>query len=382
MFSAAFLPIISAATVADSQTGMKELTPTEQWVVAQLAAGRAGNLAWQFPADRDRKLCGAFLTALITGEGPWLISAQTHGVIINGAIFDGSIFLAAAQIPFSVWLNKCQFNGNANFSYANVTGGLSFSMSHFLKGAVFHSTKVRDYIEFNGACFEDVANFAKAEMGSLSAQGAEFRVPHAEFDGIQVRGDADFTRARFEGNATFARADITSDFNAEQAEFQNFVTFARLKIGGDARFYRTVFGGTAQFPRADITGDFAAGLAKFQNKRLAANFYGMKVGGDADFGNASFDGPLAFRNANFDKLHLSGVLWPKPAAQVQMQGMNYKYIDAVVENEPKSHEALLKSAKQWSYTADVYTKLETFFLNNGYRVDADKAFIAGKRRER
>src|SRR5215831_11188022 len=91
MFSAAFLPIISAATVADSQTGMKDLTPTEQWVVAQLAAGRAANLAWQFPADRDRKLRGAFLTALVTGEVPGFKPSQPHGVIINGAIFDGSI---------------------------------------------------------------------------------------------------------------------------------------------------------------------------------------------------------------------------------------------------------------------------------------------------
>jgi len=382
IFSIGFLPIISAATVADSQTGLKELTPTEQWVIAQLAAGKEANLGRQFPADRDRKLRGAFLKDLVTGELPGFKPPPPHGVIISGAIFGELINLGAAQIPFHVWLIKCQFNGEAIFSYANVTGGLSFTLSHFLKGAVFHSIKVRDYIEFNGACFEDVAYFAGAEMDSLSAQGAEFRIPHAEFEGIKVRGDADFTRARFEGLASFARSDIGGNFEAGQARFQNSVGFAKLKVEGDASFYRALFEGTAQFAGADISGNFEAGQARFQNKQLAANFYSMKVGGDADFGYASFDGPVAFRNANFDKLHLSGVLWPNAAAQVQMQGMNYKYIDAVAENEPKSHEALLKSAEQWSYTADVYTNLETFFLSHGYRADADEAFIAGKVRER
>jgi len=39
-------------------------------------------------------------------------------------------------------------------------------------------------------------------------------------------------------------------------------------------------------------------------------------------------------------------------------------------------------ADQPAYTADMYRSLEEFFLRKGYRGDADRAFIAGKRRER
>ena len=61
--------------------------------------------------------------------------------------------------------------------------------------------------------------------------------------------------------------------------------------------------------------------------------------------------------------------------------MSYKYIRAAA-NELESHNALLKLANQSAYTADVYGNLEAFFSRQGYREDADRAFIAGKSRER
>jgi hypothetical protein len=64
-----------------------------------------------------------------------------------------------------------------------------------------------------------------------------------------------------------------------------------------------------------------------------------------------------------------------------MQGMSYKYILAAPK-EPESHKALLELADQSAYSADVYSHLEEFFLRQGYRADADSAFIKGKRRER
>src|SRR5437667_421778 len=48
----------------------------------------------------------------------------------------------------------------------------------------------------------------------------------------------------------------------------------------------------------------------------------------------------------------------------------------------KSDRSLLKFADQSAYTADMYTNLEQFFKRQGYRADADRAFIAGKSRER
>ncbi|HEY2626291.1 MAG TPA: hypothetical protein VGI41_06020 [Candidatus Udaeobacter sp.] len=108
----------------------------------------------------------------------------------------------------------------------------------------------------------------------------------------------------------------------------------------------------------------------------------MKVRGYAFFSKAVFEGPADFSYADFAWLDLSSPFWPKVAGQFHMQGMSYKYIRAIPENEPESHKALLKLTDKSAYTADVYSNLEEFFLRQGYRADADRAFIAGKRRER
>ena len=117
-------------------------------------------------------------------------------------------------------------------------------------------------------------------------------------------------------------------------------------------------------------------------QKTRSNFSAMKARGFALFSKAVFEGPVRFSYADFALVDLSGASWPKGAAQFRMQGMSYKYIRAVGGNEPESHKALLKLADQSAYTADVYSNLEEFFLRQGYRADADDAFIAGKRRER
>jgi hypothetical protein len=121
--------------------------------------------------------------------------------------------------------------------------------------------------------------------------------------------------------------------------------------------------------------------AKFQNKQKIANFNSMKVSGFAFFNNAVFEGSVDLTYAEFAWLDLSSALWPKVAGKLQMQGMSYKTILAA-KDQPESHKALLKLADQSAYTADLYSHLEEFFLRQGYRGDADRAFIAGKRRER
>ena len=108
----------------------------------------------------------------------------------------------------------------------------------------------------------------------------------------------------------------------------------------------------------------------------------MKVAHAAFFLKTVFEGKVDFAYADFSLVDLSGASWPKVAAQFSMRGMSYKYIRLVPGNEPESHKALLKLADQSAYTADVYSNLEEFFLRQGYRADADEAFIGGKRRER
>ena len=203
---------------------------------------------------------------------------------------------------------------------------------------------------------------------------------------MKVRGIALFSDAVFEGPVNFDTADIAGNCEANGAKFQNQeqeASFNAIKVGNSAFFRKAIFEGPVNFVTADIAGNFEADEAKFQNQEKEADFHGMKVRGRAFFSNAVFEGPVNFSDADFAWLDLSSPFWPKVAAQFHMGGMSYKYICAVPgRNEPESHKALLKLANQSTYTADVYSNLEEFFLRQGYRGDADRAFIAGKRRER
>jgi len=158
-------------------------------------------------------------------------------------------------------------------------------------------------------------------------------------------------------------------------KFQNVASFGRTKVRGDANFKGAVFDGPADFTGTDIAGNFDA-RTEFQ---MGASFLRMKVGGDANFNDACFEGPVDLRYAEFGSLDVSGALWPKNPAQFRMQGASYK---TILLEEPKSHEKLLDLINKAAYSADVYSRLEEYFLRQGYRADADRAFIAGKRRER
>jgi uncharacterized protein YjbI with pentapeptide repeats len=385
---AAFLTTISASAAAP-QIGAEGLNPAEEWVVAQVTAGKIADLSKQFPEEDDRQLSAHFLEDLLMGTLPD-VKLHRHGVQIEGACIDEPIDLKNAQIRCLVWLVHCQFNKNVTLDGANFAGVLLFDRSSFKEGANFSSMKVGSRALFQNAVFEGPVYFILADIaGDFDAKGAKFqnRQKEVSFDGMKVGSRALFQNAVFEGPVHFISADIASYFDADGAKFQNKqkeVNFSNMKIRADAFFNNAVFDGSVDFGGADIAGDFDAKGAKFQNKEETAKFDGMKVGRRALFQNAVFDGSVNFRYADFAWLNLSSASWPKVAAQFSMQGMSYKYIRAVPGpgNEPESHTALLKLANQSAYTADIYSNLEKFFLSQGYRSDADQAFIDGKRRER
>ena len=336
---AAFLTIISASAAADAQTSAEGLNPSEKWVAAQVRAGEIADLSTQFPEKKNRQLSAHFLENLLTGTLPG-VKLHRHGVRIIGATIDEPIDLENAQIPCEVWLEHCQFMSSVTFERASFPGTVSFQDSTFKANANFYSMKVGGLAVFSGVVFEGPVDFISADIASeLHMNGAKFQSKEngASFNSMKVRGAAFFKAAVFEGAVNFVGADFASD----------------LHMNG----------------------------AKFQNKEQGASLSGMKVGGYAFFNDAVFEGPVNFGYSDFAWLDLSSASSPKVAAQLYMQGMSYKYIRAAPE-EPESHTALLKLAGQSAYTADVYSNLEKFFLSQGYRADADKAFIAGKVRER
>jgi hypothetical protein len=314
------------------------LNAAEKWVVQRVTAGKEADLSRQFPEEKDRKLSAHFLEDLLTGAQPD-VTLHRHGVRIKGAIIDEPIDLENAQISCEVRFDYCQFNKSVTFARATFAAGLAFSFSKFKE--------------------------------------------YATFGGMKVRGSASFGGVVFDGQVNFLGADIAGNFYAISAKFQSkeAAIFNRMKVGGNATCEAASFEGQTPFGEADIAGDFLVEEAKFQNRKKIAYFTRMKVGGGASFKGASFEGGIDLRYAEFASLDVSGASWPKVPAQFQMQGMSYKAILAAPK-EPKSHEELLKVVSKAAYSGDVYSRLEEFFSRQGYRADADEAFIAGKVRER
>jgi uncharacterized protein YjbI with pentapeptide repeats len=382
---AAFLTTFSASA-APPGTGVEGLNPAEEWVVAQVTAGKIADLSMKFPTESDRQLSAHFLEDLLTGARPD-VTLHRHGVQIIGACIDEPIDLENAQIPCEVSLVSCRFSSRVTFVNASFARTAVFTGSVFKTDADFYGMKIGYDAVFSKTVFEGPVRFHGANVaGVFFATQAQFRNKEkmADFEGMKVGSDAFFSNTVFEGTADFVVANILRSFYADEAQFNNkekIATFEAMKVGFAAFFSKTVFEGPASFSGADIVTELDMTGAKFQNKQKTANFKSMKVGGYAFFNDAVFEGPVALGDAEFGWLDLSSVFWPKVAAQFHMQGMSYKTILAARE-EPESHKALLKLADQSAYSADVYSHLEEFFLRQGYRADADEAFIAGKVGER
>jgi len=343
------------------------------------------------------------------------IKIRGYAFFLGGAVFEGAANFASANIASTfaapgakfqnkekeanfggmkvggyAFFNDAVFEGPVNFALAEIATALSANEAKFQNKeteANFSSMKIGGYTFFNDAVFEGPVNFVLSEIaGNFHANEAKFhnKEREANFNAIKIRGDAFFKNAVFEGPVNLVSADIASNLEAQGVKFQNKekeASFGGMKVGGYAVFNEAVFEGPVNFVGADVAGNFAAGKARFKNKEKDASFGGMKLGGHAFFNDAVFEGTVNFNYADFAWLDLSNAVWPKAAAKFHMQGMSYKYLRAA-PNEPESHRALLKLADRSAYSADVYNHLEEFFLRQGYRDDADRAFIKGKRRER
>jgi len=401
----------------------------EQWVAGQAEAEEIADLNKQFPKEENRQLSAHFLETLLIGTRSD-VKLHHNGVRIIGACLDESIDLKNAQISSEVWLKNCQFNQIVDFRQANFAGSVFFDESTFKTDAHFNDMKVGQTASFNNAVFKGWVDFGSAGIaGDFYAIEAEFmdKVKGPSFESMKVGGLAFFRDAKFDGWwVNFLLADFARNLEAQGVKFTNNegrVDFYSMKVGQIANFNDAVFEGSVDFSWADIAGNFEAKSAQFKNTVVLV----MNCGGKGDFTGAKFSGSAYFAkstfldlvmgdtrirdldarslraersalftdlvvehsadlsNADFATLDLSRSVWPKDrndGAAFDMQGMSYKYICSVSKNETQSHQALLRLADQSAYSADVYRRLEEFFSRQGYRGDADEAFIAGKRRER
>jgi hypothetical protein len=373
--------------------------------VSFMLADIAGNFTGGGARFQNKEKGADFSSLRVRGYAFFLGGALFEGPANFGSANIASIFAVPAakfqnkekQANFGgikvggyAFFNDAVFEGPVNFGLAEIATALSANQAKFNNKeteANFSSMKVGGHAFFNDAVFEGTVNFVLADIaGAFHVNEAKFhnKEREATFNSMKIRSDAFFQNATFEGPVNLVSADIAGNLEAQGVKFQNkekIANFGGMKVGGYAVFSDAVFEGPVNFVGASVAGNFAAGNAKFKNKEKDASFGAMKLGGYTFLNDAVFQGPVNFNYADFAWLDLSKTVLPKVAAKFHMQGLSYKYIRAA-PNEPESHRALLELANQSAYSADVYNHLEEFFLRQGYRDDADRAFIEGKRRER
>ena len=375
-----------AVASANPQTNATKLSETEQWILARVRAGGPADLSEGFPEKEKRKVTVSFLRDLLTGTLPDVKPGRL-GVRISGAVIDEAFELSNTEIPYQVGLDHCQFNGSVNFARAHFTHAVLFDDSVFNKDVNFNGARVERTIFFRNTIFKDHAEFTTVQItGQFVADGAQFQseTQSVDFNTIRIGDSAFFTKAVFKGPVEFVLANIGINFEATDATFtykDKAVDFNSMKVGHIAFFWNVKFEGSASFVLVAIVNNFEVNGATFGNQKQTADFNSMKVGGTAFFNSTAFEGPVNLTNADFARLELSDARWPNVPAEIKMLGMSYKSISAGTDMH-ESHDTLLRLADRAVYTADVYRNLEEFFLRQGYRADADRAFIASKHRER
>lgn len=329
------------------------------------------------------------------------------------ALFDNSVFKANASfnsmnVKHDVFFRRAVFEGSVDFDRAIVEDFFADDarFSNTERGVTFNDMKARN-ASFQKAVFEGSVDFTGAGIaGSFTADEVEFKneEKEADFNRMKAR-DASFEKAVFEGPVNFIGADLTAELNMKEAHFKNKekgADFSTMNVGDVAVFEEALLEGPISFadssfldliigdverdacavPKLDLSRSVIKRELRVQRIRiidLIAPW--LHVEGPADFTGLTVEHSADLSDDDFTTLDLTGSGWPTEPEAFQMQRMSYKYLNAD-SDESESHHTLLNLIDRAAYSADMYGKLETFFSRQGYAEDADRAFIAGKRRER
>jgi uncharacterized protein YjbI with pentapeptide repeats len=333
-----------------------------------------------------------FAGAVVFAESTFKADADFSGMKVrqnaafSGAVFQGGVDFTGADIAGEFKADKTYFENAGQESRL----GMKVAGAAFFRKAIFEAPVIFESAEFGSALRMDEAQFKNTQWSG-------------SFNSMKVKG-AFFPGAVFEGPVNFVGVDITDDFEATDVQFRSKTgtIWRAMKCGGTALFENATFTGPVSFadtsfldlkivytnpdapplPQLDLSGGVIKRQLLIQNieiDRLVAR--SLHVEGEAKLDEVTVTHSADLSHGEFATLDLSKTVWPEQPTEFQMQGLSYKNARAAPK-ERDSHNALLNLANKSAYSADVYGNLEGFFARQGYRDDADRAFIAGKRRER
>jgi len=343
MLALSLAPLVTiAASREPAAAGMP--TPTEKYLIDQIAAGKVADLSNAFPEEGARVIRGVFLEELLNGSRKDCV-IHRNGVQIEGATVRELVDLRNTEVTREARLARCRFEGGVNFSKSIFKDGLS------VEGSVFHGP----------------ANFSEMRVSrGFSLQKALFK-RGADFEQLEVNGVLQAGSAVFE-------------------DVNGIVTFNNLKAGSDAYFTNTLFAGAVDFQSSRVLGDLRFDGARFTHSTAFASFEGMKVEGSTFFSQAQFAGYASLKDSQFNALNLTQVKWPERdyGEWLWLNGVGYQRISAGEERSSWSNLLALvdRAAHRSAYSSDIYSSLAEFYRREGYPREANQFLIAQKRRER
>jgi hypothetical protein len=358
-----------------AQATKPTLSPAEEYVLKQVAAGDTADLEQQFKkSEADRVIRASFLERLVMNQNSEF-KINKMGIQIVGARIPGSLNLANTEVSYYLYLAKCHFDevdffqtvfkkgltvdgstfaGKVDFSYATVMEGLSANNASFLNGqelANFDTIKVGGHVFFDNATFAGPVTFVYAVIsGSFEIKNAKFLNADQEVSFNTMRIDSGFFSegAVFEGPVNSINLRISDNFEGRKTTFKKLADFQMMSLGHNLFLSGATFVGPARFKSATVGGNVELNETQFQNDE-PPQFQDMKAGAIL-VNKTRFSHPPNLTNLTYQNIYpTSGLL-------------------DLVRNSGSDYSA--------------YTELEKCLQRNGYASDADEVFMEMKRYER
>ena len=382
---------------------------------------------------KSMKLEGTLLLNNATFDGPVDFRFAYIGTNFDG---DNADFNSEKGVSFnrvksdgSFWLRGAIFKGPVDFGYTDININFEITKSQFLlndklvdsdadkdarKEINFFYAKIGGAFILESATFKRPVDFGYVEVGTvLSANETHFdSLLESSFFSMRVRESVLLHNAEFAGPVDFTYIDIGENFSLSDALFisEDEVKFNRMQVDGSVYLRRTTFAGPVDFGYADIGVNFEAQGTQFntENHEVSSLFYNMSVGDKFIFGksefcekdNSFFEKPdcaddekimgkytmfysgLSLGDSSFNQIIFNNVTWPPEGKTLSLGGMSYNTISIFRGDDRDAWQELISLANRSSFYAPTYTKLESYFKEQGHPERADKVYIAYKQRER
>jgi uncharacterized protein YjbI with pentapeptide repeats len=334
------------------------------------------------------------------------------------------------QVGRDASFQGCDFHGLSSFVLIRVAGDLD--LRSLEKSGLQMATTFRGGVNFRGAkiggefwgdkaqFLGHISDFEAVKVGRSFHASAAIFGGSAYFTGMAVKNNffldpfdkLKIFKTLFTGPANFSRLEVGGIFNADQAIFKSeYTIFSGLKVGQGAFFNGTIFFGGLVLKEGQLTDLVIRGLhplsvgglpldeivlnrtriahrltiEDIEVKRFDAR--NLEVKGPAELRRLTIKSEADFRDAAFHHLELVEISWmdqlrAKGKKEVYLDGMTYENLttktDATISEKWPELLAWLNLSR---FNTQNYQKLDAFFQRGGLREWADKAFIAGKRRE-